>query len=123
MNTDLATRLGLSQATLDKLISVFRRHSAIDLVLIYGSRAMGTYRSGSDIDLTIKGRALEFAELMQIEDQIDDLYLPYTVDLSQYEQLTNADLIAHIDRVGIVIYERSTQSDETEAINSATIKQ
>jgi phosphomethylpyrimidine synthase len=54
----------------------------------------------SDIDLTIKGDEIPFAEFMQIEDQIDDLMLPYTVDLSQYRQLGNAELIAHIDRVG-----------------------
>lgn len=41
---------------------------------------------------------------MQIEDQIDDLMLPYTVDLSQYHQHGNDDLIAHIDRVGVEIY-------------------
>lgn len=98
--------------TLDKLGSVFRQHSAIDSVLIYGSRAKGNYRPGSDIDLTIKGSTLEFAELMQIEDQIDDLYLPYTVDLSQYNQLTNPDLIAHIDRVGIVIYDRNAARED-----------
>ena len=110
MNAEVAAKLGLSQTTLDKLNSVFRQHSTINSVLIYGSRAKGPYRSGSDIDLTIKGRILDFAEMMQIEDQIDDLYLPYTVDLSQYHQLTNIDLIAHIDRVGIVIYDKSVQT-------------
>ncbi len=90
---------------IDKLNSVFRQHNAIDAVLIYGSRAKGNYRSGSDIDLAIKGSTLTFAELMQIEDQIDGLYLPYTVGLSQYNQPTHPDLIAHIDRVGIVIYD------------------
>lgn len=75
-------------------------------MLIYGSRAKGNYRAGSDIDLTIKGGEIPFAEFMQIEDQIDDLMLPYTVDLSQYRQLENADLIAHIDRVGVEIYAR-----------------
>lgn len=95
---------GLSAATLDKLNSIFARHDAIDAVLIYGSRAKGNYRPGSDIDLSIKGSEIPFAELMQIEDQIDDLMLPYTVDLSQYRQLENADLIAHIDRVGVEIY-------------------
>lgn len=69
-------------------------------MLIYGSRAKGNYRTGSDIDLTIKGNEIPFAELMQI----DDLMLPYTIDLSQYSQLDNADLIAHIDRVGKVVY-------------------
>lgn len=76
---------------------------------------MGNYRSGSDIDLTIKGYTLDFAEMMQIENQIDELYLPYSVDLSQHNQLTNADLVAHIDRVGIIIYEKNQpiQSVET----------
>lgn len=79
---------------------LFARHDAIAAVLIYGSCAEGNYRAGSDIDLTIKGGEIPFAEFMQIEDQIDDLMLPYTVDLSQYRQLENADLIAHIDRSG-----------------------
>lgn len=101
-----APPFGLPPATLDKLNSVFARHPAIASVLIYGSRAKGTHRPGSDIDLTIKGEDIPFAEFMQIEDQIDDLMLPYTVDLSQYRQLGNAELIAHIDRVGVVIYGR-----------------
>jgi len=98
---------GLSPATLDKLNSVFAQHPAIASVLIYGSRAKGTYQPGSDIDLAIKGDEIPFAEFMQIEDQIDDLMLPYTVDLSQYRQLDNAELIAHIDRVGVAIYRKS----------------
>lgn len=122
MNKEIAARLGLSQSTLDKLNSVFSWHRVIDSVLIYGSRAKGNYRPGSDIDLTIKGRNLSFAEMMQIEDQIDDLYLPYTVDLSQYNQLTNSDLIAHINRVGIVIYDRNAQSDQTKAERPATAR-
>jgi uncharacterized protein len=122
MNATTADKLGLSQTTLDKLNSIFRQHNTISLVLIYGSRAKGNYRPGSDIDLTIKGGNLEFAELMQIQDQIDDLYLPYTVDLSHYSQLTNPDLIAHIDRVGVVIYDRDAESDKANAENLAKIK-
>jgi len=99
-----ARPFGLSPATLDKLNGVFSRHPAIDTVVIYGSRAKGNYRDGSDIDLSIKGGKIAFDELMQIEDQIDDLMLPYTVDLSQYDQIGNADLIAHIDRLGAEIY-------------------
>lgn len=98
---------GLPAATLDKLSSIFAQHSVIQTVLIYGSRAKGNYRTGSDIDLTIKGDEISFAELMQIEDQIDDLMLPYTVDLSQYCQIANRELIAHIDRVGVEIYSKA----------------
>jgi predicted nucleotidyltransferase len=97
---------GLSPAILEKLSTVFAQHDAIDSVLIYGSRAKGNFRAGSDIDLTIKGDEIPFAEFMQIEDQIDDLMLPYTVDLSQYYQLENTDLVAHIDRVGVAIYNK-----------------
>jgi len=106
MNANVAERLGLPLTTLEKLASVFVLHPAIHQALVYGSRAKGTYRRGSDIDLTLKGERLDFAELMQIEDQIDDLLLPYTVDLSDYRQLSNPDLLAHIDRVGIVIFQQ-----------------
>jgi uncharacterized protein len=101
---------GLSPATLEKINSVFAQHAAIAAVLIYGSRAKGNYRTGSDIDLCIRGGDISFAELMQIENQIDDLMLPYTVDLSQYKQLDNAELIAHIDRVGVVFYAKDMKS-------------
>lgn len=96
-----ALPFGLPPATLDKLRSVFAQHNAIESAVLYGSRAKGNYRAGSDIDLTLKGGEMAFAELMQIENQIDDLMLPYNVDLSQYRQLEKADLIAHIDRVGV----------------------
>ena len=104
-----ASSFGLPPTTLDKLNSVFAQHRAIVSVLIYGSRAKGNYRTGSDIDLTIKGSEIFFAELMQIENQIDDLMLPYTVDLSQYKQLNNNELIGHIDRVGVEIYARDVE--------------
>ncbi len=97
---------GLARITLDKLESVFHQHDSIESVIIYGSRAKGNYKVGSDIDLTIKGSILPFSELMQVEDQIDDLFLPYRVDLSQYEKLKNTDLIDQINRVGVVIYNK-----------------
>lgn len=98
--------LGLSLLTLDKLGSVFHKHAAIDSVAVYGSRAKGNYKPGSDIDLTIKGTLLSFSELMQLEDEIDDLYLPYQVDLSQYEAVESGDLLNHINRVGVTIYSK-----------------
>lgn len=61
MKTAIAEKLGLSQTTLDKLNSIFLRHKAIKSVLVYGPRAKGNYRPGSDIDLTIKGDVLDIA--------------------------------------------------------------
>jgi len=51
----------------------------------------GNYERGFDIDLTIKDRLLDFADLMPLEDRIDDLFLPFTVDVYQYSALNNAD--------------------------------
>ena len=101
----------MSALTLDKLRSVFDRYSAIESVVIYGSRAKGNYKRGSDIDLTIKGELLSFSELMQVEGDIDDLYLPYQVDLSQYAALENPDLRDHINRIGITTYNKSQLAD------------
>jgi len=97
---------GLASLTLSKLGSVFKDHTSIEAVVIYGSRAKGNYKRGSDIDLTIKGALLSFSELMQVEDEIDNLYLPYQVDLSQYETLENTDLLDHINQLGVIIYSK-----------------
>ena len=110
MSTDRP--FGLPDETLSKLRGVFERHDAVHSVLIYGSRAKGTHRPGSDIDLTIKGDEIPFAEFLQIKDQIDDLMLPYTVDLSQYSQLENAELVDHIDRISVVMFEKDAVSLE-----------
>ena len=101
---------GLPQATRDKLCGVFSLHPDIHTVLVYGSRAKGNYRPGSDIDLSLlcdaPGSSLPFAEFLQIQDEIDDLMLPYSVDLSQNGQLANPDLQDHINRVGQPLYVR-----------------
>lgn len=98
---------GLSEAVIGKIQAVFGQYPEIDSVLLYGSRAKGNYRQGSDIDLTIKlkpGFAPDLALHHRIAMQLDDLDLIYTIDLSFYQQIENHDLIAHIGRVGIMIY-------------------
>jgi predicted nucleotidyltransferase len=94
-------RFGLEAEVIEKLIRVFRQYPRVEQVLIYGSRAMGKYRPGSDIDLTLKGTQLGWHDLQAIEQAIDDLLLPYKVDLSLYAQIDNQGLLAHIDRWGV----------------------
>ena len=79
--------------------------------MIYGSRAKGNYKNGSDIDLTLHGKDLTFDLLYQISTAIDDLLLPYTVDLSIFHTLNDPDFIDHIQRVGIVFYEKESVAD------------
>lgn len=78
--------------------------------MLYGSRAMGTFRPGSDIDVTLVGEDLKLAELLKIANELDQLMLPYKIDLSLLHQLDNPQLIDHIQRVGIAIYTRQASS-------------
>lgn len=98
---------GLSDSTVAKIRGVLARFPAIDKALLYGSRAKGNYRSGSDIDLTLHGSTLTPRILADIADALDELLLPYSIDLSIFEQLNHAALRAHIERVGVVLYERA----------------
>lgn len=103
------TPYGLPAATVARMGAVFARYPQIDAVILYGSRAKGNFRRGSDIDLTIQGNGLVYNDLNRLERELDDLLLPYKIDLSLYDHLDHPDLLAHIARVGVLFYER--QSD------------
>ena len=99
---------GLSDRTLATLETLFHKYPGIQQVILYGSRAKGKYREGSDIDLTLKtDAAFSFTELLRIANDFDDSDMPYFVDVSIYQNISNHDLVAHIDRVGKVLYSRS----------------
>ncbi len=93
---------GISQNALDKIKSVLFSAQGIEQVILYGSRAKGNYKEGSDIDLVIKGN-LTFDDLVKISVSLDDLNLPWKIDLSLYSQIKNENLLEHINKVGKVI--------------------
>lgn len=100
-------KFGLKQQTIQKICAVFDRYPQVDRAILYGSRAKGTARTGSDIDLTlVGGEDLTLKVLYRIMDEIDDLLLPYTFDLSIYAQINNRALREHIERVGVTFYEK-----------------
>lgn len=92
---------GVSTETWKALLDVFVGHNEVSDVILYGSRAEGNYRNGSDIDLCLKGEGLSISLLLDIMIEIDDLLIPYEVDVCIYEKIENQALIDHIDRVGI----------------------
>ena len=95
---------GLSEVAIGKIRSVFSLHPHVEKAVLYGSRAKGNYKTGSDIDLTLYGEGLSYRELMDLNNELDDLLLPYTIDLSIFDKLEHAELREHIDRVGVVFY-------------------
>lgn len=107
----MSALLGLSPQTLARIRAVLAEHPGVEQAILYGSRALGTYHTGSDIDLTLKGEGLALAELLKIADELDELMLPYKIDLSLLHQLDNPQLIEHIRRVGVTIYPMRAHSD------------
>lgn len=100
-------KFGLSDLEVLKIISVFKNYPAIEKAVIYGSRAKGNYKPGSDIDLTLLGAKLTLEDLANIASDLDDLLLPYTMDLSLHAKLSHPELLDHIRRIGLDFYVKS----------------
>lgn len=104
MNNEVSTLFGLPKHAVDKITALFSHEKAVHRVIIYGSRAIGNYRPGSDIDLCIDSDNMNLTELLKIENKIDDLFLPWKVDLSLKHKIDNPNLLDHINNVGLVFY-------------------
>jgi predicted nucleotidyltransferase len=103
-------KYGLSNDTINKIINVFSDYPEIESVIIYGSRAKGNYKPGSDIDLTVKGKKLSLSLMNKIALTLDDLLMPYTIDLSVYTHIKQPSLLDHIRRNGIEFYNKNNVS-------------
>lgn len=104
MNDPITTNYGLPQTATEAIKNVFKQYPSIKQVILYGSRAKGNYRVSSDIDLCIIDQSLKLTKLLEIENKIDDLLLPWKIDLSLKHTIDNQDLLEHIQRVGIMFY-------------------
>jgi uncharacterized protein len=99
-------RYGLKEQTIAGICAVFASHPLVEKAMLYGSRAMGNFKPGSDLDLTLFGASLSSQELGVIDEELDELLLPYQIDLSIFHQIENVDLREHIERVGVIFYRK-----------------
>lgn len=106
----MSTPHGLSEKTVQKIQGVFASFPQVEKAVLYGSRAKGNFKPGSDIDLTLMGDRIDDRLSSKIYWALDDLLLPYQIDLSLFAKLKHPELIDHVRRVGVVIYERSPAS-------------
>ena len=95
---------GLPKRTINELLDYFKTKSEIEKVVIYGSRAKGTFHNGSDIDFAIW--ADEDTNFSRIAGELYDLPTPYKYDVTNYKTLTYENLKASIDRDGIEFYKK-----------------
>jgi predicted nucleotidyltransferase len=97
---------GLDGKTLASIVKVLTRFAEVERAVLFGSRAKGTHRNGSDIDLALVGGELNRRILGQIDDALDDLLLPYRFSLVILSNKTDPEVAAHIDRVGITLFQK-----------------
>jgi len=99
---------GLPEQTIAQIVGALARFPEVRRAVLFGSRAKGTQRPGSDIDLALVGTGLDWRKLGQIDDALDDLMLPYIFSLIEFGEGTDPDVAASIQRVGQTLYEKGT---------------
>ena len=103
---------GLPLQTVEQIKRALGRFPEIEQATLYGSRALGRHRPGSDIDLSLSGSALSETVLARIDTALDELLLPWRFDLLIREQLRSPELIDHIERVGVSFYQRPIDNSQ-----------
>jgi len=103
---------GLKDETVAQIARVLASFPQVERAVLFGSRAKGTHKRGSDIDLALVGSALDWRVLGRIDDALDDLLLPYQFSLIIYGEKTDPAVAAHIQRVAIPFFERNSPAVE-----------
>lgn len=96
---------GLPDDAIAAIHKVLAQFPAVEAAILYGSRAKGNFRAGSDIDLTLTGPNLMPRDIGDIDNALDDLMLPWRFDLSRLADIDHAALRDHIERVGVLFYQ------------------
>lgn len=105
-------RFGLKTHCIKDIINALKLQPEVEEALIFGSRAMGTYKNGSDIDIAIKGDKISFDTLSTLRLRLDELPYLYMYDVIDYKKISNPAVTAHIDELGIIFYKKEQQPSD-----------
>ena len=98
---------GLIERDMSYILKAIRNFKEIERVILFGSRAMGNYKKGSDVDLAIVGKEVSSKIIYELDDLLNEVYpLPYFFDILHYEEINNQKLEEHIDTVGKVLFQK-----------------
>ncbi len=104
----MTPRHGLSARRLRQVTDVLGRYDSVERAVLFGSRAKGTHKPGSDIDLALVGPRLDWRTVGRIYDALDDLLLPYRFSLIVLDEMTDPEVAAHISRVGVPVFQHKS---------------
>lgn len=99
-------KFGLPDKTIEAINNLFASFKEIDKVKIFGSRARGDFKRGSDIDLALFGEINEKL-LRHITSELDELPTPYKFDVVNYNDIENTTLRQNIDNDGKIFFQKT----------------
>lgn len=100
-------KIGLEHEQVKAIQQVLSYFPEVEEAVLFGSRAKGNFKPGSDIDLALKGKPLPLETLLVLYNSLEELDLPYTFDLVNYDTIREPDLADHINRVGKIFYAKA----------------
>ena len=99
---------GLIERDIEYIVKAMKKFNEIEKAIVFGSRAIGNYKKGSDVDIAIIGDGIDSKTVYKLDDYLNEVYpLPYFFDILQYNCITNENLKKHIDNEGKIIYDVS----------------
>ena len=105
MNTQ-PNAYGLTERDMQTLTGILQKYPEVKSVYLFGSRAKGTHKQGSDIDLAVVNEGGSDKTLRAIKADFEESSLPYNVDVASLATVEHRELKEHIDRMGVAIYEK-----------------
>jgi len=104
-------RFGIYDKTFLFMLETFKSFTEIENVIIYGSRAIGNYKKGSDIDLAIMGEKVDLSLVNKLSVKLNEkIPVPYYFDVLDYNSLSNPELKRHIDQEGKLLYSKTEEN-------------
>lgn len=101
MNSATVINNGLKVSHQQKLISIIKKQSRVESIWLFGSRALGTFKDHSDIDIVLVGKCLTLSDLEKILTKIELTSIPYEVDILIKHKISSKELLAHIDNYAV----------------------
>ena len=98
-------KYGLPEIDFNKVVSILKSNSKVEQAVLFGSRAKGTFSNGSDVDIAVMGETLKLKDILEILDEIEQLFLPWKFDLVIFNRIKEQALIEHINRVGVKLFQ------------------
>ena len=103
-------RFGILEDDWNVIRNIFEKSSKVEKLILFGSRAKGTHKNESDIDLVVFGEQITYKDYLQLYLQLDDIGMLHKIDLINFNTITSKELQDHIKRVGIIIYKKPSNN-------------